>query len=116
MVRQLYDLTDFEWSIIQLLLPCKPRGVPRVDEPRGLNGVFWRLGIDAPRADIPARYGPCTTCHNRFVRWAKLGAWDRIFDVVSVTYGGSAQPMNRSSVRVHRHGTPEKGSTGKGGR
>ena len=25
-----FDLTDFEWSIIQPLLPTKVRGVPRV--------------------------------------------------------------------------------------
>lgn len=24
-----YDLTDFEWSVVQPLLPNKPRGVPR---------------------------------------------------------------------------------------
>jgi len=27
-----YDLTDFEWRVIELLLPNKPRGVPRVDD------------------------------------------------------------------------------------
>ena len=26
-----YDLTDFEWSVIEPLLPNRPRGVPRVD-------------------------------------------------------------------------------------
>lgn len=26
-----FDLTDFEWSVIQPVLPNKPRGVPRVD-------------------------------------------------------------------------------------
>jgi hypothetical protein len=27
MTRRWFDRTDFEWSIIQLLLPDKPRGV-----------------------------------------------------------------------------------------
>ena len=27
-----FDLTDFEWSVIQPLLPQKSRGVPRVDD------------------------------------------------------------------------------------
>ena len=53
-----FDLTDFEWSVIQPLLPNKPRGVPRVDDRRVLNGIFWRLRTGAPWADIPARYGP----------------------------------------------------------
>lgn len=68
-----YELTDFEWSIIEPLLPNKPRAVPRVDDRRVLNGIYWRLGSGSPWADIPERYGPCTTCYNRFVRWRRLG-------------------------------------------
>lgn len=66
-----FDLTDFEWSVIQLLLPTKVRGVPRVDDRRVLNGIFWRLRTGAPWADIPSRYGPHTTCVNRFNRWRR---------------------------------------------
>jgi hypothetical protein len=54
-------LTDFEWSVIQPLLPNKPRGVPCVDDRRVLNGIFWRLRTGAPWADIramPRRIGP----------------------------------------------------------
>jgi len=38
-----YELTDFEWRVIEPLLPNKPRGVPRVDDRRVLNGIFWVL-------------------------------------------------------------------------
>jgi hypothetical protein len=34
-----YELTDFEWSIIQPLLPNKPRGAPRVDDRKVLKGL-----------------------------------------------------------------------------
>jgi transposase len=34
-----YDLTDSEWRLIEPLLPNKPRGVPRVDDRRVLNGI-----------------------------------------------------------------------------
>ena len=64
-----YDLTDFEWRVIEPLLPNKPRGVPRVDDRRVLNGIFWVLRTGAPWRDLPERYGPRTTCYNRFVRW-----------------------------------------------
>ena len=46
-----FDLTDFEWSVIQPLLPTKVRGVKRVDDRRVLNGIFWRLRTGAPWAD-----------------------------------------------------------------
>ena len=59
-----YDLTDLEWSVIQPLLLNKPRGVPRVDDRRVLNGIFWVLRT----GDLPERYGPYTTCFNRFTR------------------------------------------------
>ncbi len=78
-----FDLTDFEWSVIQPLLPNKPRGVPRVDDRRVLNGIFWRLRTGAPWADIPERYGPHTTCVNRFNRWRRAGVWDRLLKAVS---------------------------------
>ncbi len=50
-----YDLTDFEWRVIEPLLPNKPRGVPRVDDRRVLNGIFWVLGkgITVTRAITP---------------------------------------------------------------
>ena len=68
-----YDLTDFEWSIIQPLLPNKPRGVPRVDDRRVLNGIFWVLRTEAPWRDLPQYYGPYTTCYNRFNAGARQG-------------------------------------------
>jgi transposase len=38
-----YNLTDYEWLVVEPLLPNKPRGVPRVDDRRELNGIFWVL-------------------------------------------------------------------------
>ncbi|ESW78453.1 transposase [Mesorhizobium sp. LSJC280B00] len=37
-----YDLPDFEWRVIEPLLPNKPPGVPRVDDRRVLNDIFSR--------------------------------------------------------------------------
>ncbi len=98
-----FDLTDFEWSVIQPLLPTKVRGVPRADDRRVLNGIFWRLRTGAPWADIPARYGPHTTCVNRFNRWRKAGVWDRLLVGVSRAYDGDLQMIDSSSIRVHQH-------------
>ena len=63
-----YALTERQWQIIQPILPIKPRGVPRVDDRRVLNGIFWVLRSGAPWRDLPDQYGPYTTCYSRFVR------------------------------------------------
>ena len=64
-----YELTNFEWAAIKPFLPNKPRGVPRVNDRRVLNGIFWVLRSGAPWRDLPVSFGPRTTCYNRFVRW-----------------------------------------------
>jgi hypothetical protein len=35
-----YELADYEWVAIKPMLPNKPRGVPRVNDRRVLNGIF----------------------------------------------------------------------------
>jgi transposase len=58
-----YALSDSEWGTIQPILPTKSRGVPRVDDRRVLNGIFWVLRSGAPWRDLPDCYGPYTTCY-----------------------------------------------------
>jgi transposase len=99
-----YALTDREWNIIQPILPSKPRGIPRVDDRRVINGILWVLRSGAPWRDLPDRYGPYTTCYNRFVRWRRARVWDRIMDRLSAAHDASVQMIDTSVVRVHQHG------------
>ena len=108
MTRRRYELTDFEWSIIEPLLPNKSRGVARVDDRRVLNGILWRFRTGSPWADIPERYGPYTTCYNRFVRWRKACIWDRLLQAVSEAYDRDIIMIDSSCVRVHQHGATAK--------
>ena len=88
-----YDLTEFEWKVIEPLLPNKPHGVPRVDDRRVLNGIFYQLRSGSPWADLPERYGPYTTVYNRFNRWRKAGVWDRLMDAIIATYETKSQKL-----------------------
>ena len=90
--------------MIEPLLPTKVRGVKRRDDRQLLNGIFWRLRTGAPWADIPARYGPHTTCVNRVNRWRQAGHGARIVASISEAYDGDVQMIDSSSIRVHQQG------------
>jgi transposase len=68
-----YELTDPEWAAIKPMLPNKPRGVPRVNDRRVLNGIFWVLRSGAPWRDLPRSFGPYTTCYNPLCSLAPCG-------------------------------------------
>ena len=100
-----YELTDYEWGVIRPMLPNKPRGVPRVDDRRVLNGILWILRSGAPWHDLPEGFGPYTTCYNRFVRWRRAGVWDEIMDALTSAHDVAVQMIDTSIVRVHQHGS-----------
>ena len=80
------------------------RGVPRVNDRRVLNGIFWVLRSGAPWRDLPQIYGPRTTCYNRFVRWRRAGVWDQIMEALAAGHDAAVQMIDTSVVRVHQHG------------
>jgi hypothetical protein len=87
-----YELSDHEWAAIRPMLPNKPRGVARIDDRRVLNGIFWVLRSGAPWRDLPDRFGPYTTCYNRFVRWRRAG--------VAVRWGKRGARINTISPGI----------------
>jgi transposase len=99
-----YELSDHEWDVIKPMLPNKPRGIPRVDDRRVLNGIFWVLRSGAPWRDLPESYGPPTTCYNRFVRWRRASVWDQIMEALAAAHEAAVQMIDTSVVRVHQHG------------
>jgi transposase len=57
MTPRRHELSDFEWSIIEPLLPNKPRGVARADDRCALNGLL----AAAHRLDLGRNYGALRT-------------------------------------------------------
>ena len=69
---------------------------------------WWRFRSGATWAEIPERYGPPTTCYNRFVRWRKAGVWDRLLAAVSAGYNGELVMIDSTCMRVHQNGATGK--------
>lgn len=54
-------------------------GILRVDDRRVILGIIFVIGNGLRWRDAPAQYGPPKTIYNRFIRWSRLGVFNRIF-------------------------------------
>ena len=90
-----HEPADHEWIAIKPMLSSKPRGVPRVNDRRVLNGTFWVLRSGAPWRDLPEMFGPCTTCYKRFVRSRRAGVWGRIMNALAAALGAAVQIIDK---------------------
>jgi transposase len=54
-------------------------GVPRVDDRRVVSGIVYVIKHGLQWKDAPKEYGPYKTLYNRFIRWSRMGVFDRIF-------------------------------------
>ena len=107
-----YWLSDQQWVAIEPLIPMNRRGVKPGRNREVISGILHVLKFGCRWRDCPEIYGPHTTIYNRFVRWRKIGVWDRVFEAVSKAYDGDLQMIDSSSIRVHQHAANVK----KGGR
>jgi hypothetical protein len=69
-----HELTDYEWAATRPTLPNKARGVPRLNDRRVLNGIFWMLRSGAPWRDLP----DLAANHLAFVQFASIRLWLRV--------------------------------------
>ena len=71
-------LSDAQMARIEPFFPLS-HGIARVDDRRVLSGIIHVIRTGMRWRDAPASYGPHKTLYNRFVRWSRLGVFDRIF-------------------------------------
>jgi putative transposase len=77
-------MTDLLWLSDEQLDRIKPyfprsHGVPRVDDHRVVSGIVFVIRNGLRWRDAPKEYGPHKTLYNRFIRWSRIGVFDRIF-------------------------------------
>ncbi|GGJ24058.1 transposase [Neoroseomonas lacus] len=78
-------------------------GVPRVDDRRVLSGIIYVIRHGLQWRDAPVAYGPHKTLYNRFVRWSRLGVFDRIFAALAAESGPPERLMIDSThLKAHR--------------
>jgi transposase len=55
------------------------RGLPRVDHQRVVSGIVYVIKHGLQWKDAPKGYGLRKALYNRFIRWSRLGVFDRMF-------------------------------------
>lgn len=75
-------LSDYQIGLISRYFPLS-HGVARVDDRRVLSGIFYVIKNGLQWKDAPKEYGPHKTLYNRFVRWSRLGVFNRIFTALA---------------------------------
>ena len=101
-MNDLYYLTPDQLSLIQPYFPPS-RGVPRVDDLRVISGIIHVLKRGLQWRDAPREYGPHKTLYNRFVRWSRMGVFDKIFENLTQSGGVPDQlQIDATHLKAHR--------------
>src|SRR5215218_499181 len=76
-------LTDGAWmSLEPLIEACRPTGKTHPqDLRRTIAAIVWRHQNGAKWWAIPADLGPWSRAAQTFIRWARLGVWERLLQL-----------------------------------
>jgi transposase len=95
-------LSEAQMRRIEPYFPLS-HGVPRVDDRRVLSGIIFVIRNGLRWRDAPKEYGPHKTIYNRFIRWSRLGVFNRIFAALSAKGGKPDQLMiDATHLKAHR--------------
>src|SRR5215210_3356921 len=73
-------LSGGQWALLEPLVEaCRSKGkTPPQDLRRTISAIVWRHQNGAKWRAIPADLGPWSRAAQTFIRWARLGVWDRL--------------------------------------
>jgi transposase len=80
----IHVLTDARWAELEPLIDevrphCK---VPHGNLRQTIEAILWRHQNGAKWRAIPGELGPWWKAAQTFIRWAHLGVWERLLDLV----------------------------------
>src|SRR3954467_3514122 len=97
-------LTDGAWMDLEPLIEaCRPKGktAPK-DLRRTISAIVWRHANGAKWRAILAELGPWSRAAQMFIRWARLGVWERLLRLAQergVQLGMTV--LDGTSIRAH---------------
>jgi transposase len=101
-------MSDLFWlspAQVRRIEPYFPlsHGVPRVDDRRIVSGIIFVIRNGLRWRDAPAAYGSPKTIYNRFIRWSRMGAFNKIFAALAAKGDKPDQLMiDATHLKAHR--------------
>jgi transposase len=73
-------LADAQWKKLEPLIEaCRPKGkTSPQDLRRTISAILWRHQKGAKWRSVPSELGPWSRAAQTFIRWARLGVWERL--------------------------------------
>ena len=77
-------LTDGQWAVLEPLIEtCRPPAkVPPRNLRQTISAILWRHQNGAKWRAVPEVLGPWWTAAQTFIRWSRLGVWERLLILV----------------------------------
>ncbi len=108
-------LADAQWTKLEPLIEaCRPKGkTPPQDLRRTISAILWRHQNGAKWRAIPVDLGPWSRAAQTFIRWARLGVWEKLLLLAQdrgVQLGMTF--LDGTSIRAHQKaaGAARKGA------
>lgn len=101
-MSRLFYLTKEQFNRIKSHFP-RSHGVERVDDLRVISGIIFVIKNGLRWQDAPQEYGSHKTLYNRFVRWSRMGVFNRIFRALAGEQGTPDRLMiDATHLKAHR--------------
>jgi transposase len=115
MDRMTRVLTDQQWAVLAPLIEaCRPhRKTQHHDLRRTIEAIIWRCQNGAKWRSLPTEFGPWWMAAQTFIRWGRLGVWERL---LAMAQGQGVQLgmtfLDGSNIRAHQKaaGAAQKGA------
>ena len=101
-MADLFLLSEAQMRRIEPYFPLSD-GIARVDDRRAFSGIIFVVRNGLRWRDAPRDYGPHKTIYNRFVRWSRLGVFNKIFAELARKGGKPERIMiDATHLKAHR--------------